>query len=124
MVMNQLVRMLMGGHVTTSLAEQLPIQRWNGTAGQRRVACLASHLSDPAAKSKMTAWAALEAEVACLYELDADELERIAGRFPLVEKTMRNEAVRRLRRMAARRSRSASDALNETGATRSVPSGS
>jgi hypothetical protein len=46
--LNAIVRMLMGGHVTTGLVESLPVPRWAGTPEQRRVAELAGQLAkDP-----------------------------------------------------------------------------
>jgi hypothetical protein len=42
--LNRIVRMLMGGHVTTSLVEGLPIPKWQGTPEQLRIADLAERL--------------------------------------------------------------------------------
>jgi hypothetical protein len=42
---NAIVRMLMGGHVTTSLVESLPIPAWTGSAEQVMVAALAKRLA-------------------------------------------------------------------------------
>lgn len=42
--LNAFVRMLMGGHVTTSLIESLPIPVWTGSADQLRIAELTTHL--------------------------------------------------------------------------------
>jgi hypothetical protein len=39
------VRMLMGGHVTTSLMESLPVPRWTGTARQQQIAAIALTLA-------------------------------------------------------------------------------
>jgi len=42
---NTIVRLLMGGHVTTGLVEGLPIPRWEGTPDQLRIAELAERLA-------------------------------------------------------------------------------
>ncbi|MBK9242684.1 MAG: N-6 DNA methylase [Acidobacteria bacterium] len=46
-VLNRVVRLLMGGHVTTSLVEQLPVPRWEATRVQLRIASIAARLADP-----------------------------------------------------------------------------
>jgi len=43
-ILNRFVRLLMGGHLTTSLVEGLPVPSWTGSATQRRIARLARHL--------------------------------------------------------------------------------
>ena len=43
--LNAIVRMLMGGHVTTALVESLPVPLWTATPDQRRVAALGEHLT-------------------------------------------------------------------------------
>ena len=43
--LNRLVRMLMGGHVTTALVEHLPAPPWTGNRDQRRLAELAQQLA-------------------------------------------------------------------------------
>ena len=43
--LNAIVRMLMGGHVTTGLVENLPVPLWQGTPDQLKVAELAKHLA-------------------------------------------------------------------------------
>ncbi|MEZ5318991.1 MAG: N-6 DNA methylase [Vicinamibacterales bacterium] len=40
-VLNALARMLMGGHLTTSLVEDLPAPAWCGSSSQRRIAAIA-----------------------------------------------------------------------------------
>ncbi|TAK15024.1 MAG: hypothetical protein EPO35_08585 [Acidobacteria bacterium] len=47
-ILNRFVRLLMGGHLTTSLVEGLPIPRWTGSARQRRIARLAARMRAPA----------------------------------------------------------------------------
>jgi hypothetical protein len=43
--LNRIVRMLMGGHVTTALVEHLPVPRWTGDRDQRRLSELAQQLA-------------------------------------------------------------------------------
>ena len=43
--LNAAVRMLMGGHVTTGLVEDLPVPLWTGSAEQRRIAELSAWLA-------------------------------------------------------------------------------
>jgi Eco57I restriction-modification methylase len=81
-VLNALVRLLMGGHVTTSLVEGLPVPLWTGSPEQRRIARLARRLTEhPGARHTN---AALQAAVARLYALDAPTFERVLSAFPLV----------------------------------------
>lgn len=44
-VLNRVVRLLMGSHVTTSLVEQLPVPLWSATPAQRRIARVAARLA-------------------------------------------------------------------------------
>jgi hypothetical protein len=44
-VLNRVARLLMGGHLTTSLVEDLPVPPWTGSARQRRIAALARRAS-------------------------------------------------------------------------------
>jgi hypothetical protein len=46
-LLNRVVRMLMGSHVTTSLIESLPVPPWDGTAAQIRIGRLARRLAIP-----------------------------------------------------------------------------
>lgn len=81
-VLNAVVRLLMGGHVTTSLIEGLPVPVWSGSREQRHVARLARRLgTQPNARGT---GAALQAAVARLYNLDAVTFERVLEKFPLV----------------------------------------
>ena len=62
---NTIVRLLMGGHVTTGLVEGLPIPRWEGTPGQLRIAELAERLAgNPGDNAALTK---LNESVAALY---------------------------------------------------------
>ncbi len=95
-VLNAMVRMLMGGHVTTSLVEGLPVPRWRNTPSERRIARLAERLERrPSAPG---AHAALQAAVARLYGLDGDTFARILDGFPLVPEPDRRRALMALNR--------------------------
>ena len=96
-VMNLVVRMLMGGHVTTSLAEQLPVRIWDGHASQRRIARLGRRLAGRGHSTLLEG--RLQAEVAASYEIKVAEFERIVNGFPLVSNELRETAVRELRRI-------------------------
>jgi hypothetical protein len=52
---NAIVRMLMGGHVTTGLVEGLPIPRWEGTPDQLRIAELAERLERDSCNAQASA---------------------------------------------------------------------
>jgi hypothetical protein len=43
--LNAIVRLLMGGHVTTALVESLPVPRWDASGEQRRIADLGARLT-------------------------------------------------------------------------------
>jgi hypothetical protein len=90
-VLNAVVRMLMGGHVTTSLVEGLPVPVWTGAPDQRRIAALARVLSE---QHSTEAWAELHAAVARLYRLSASELARVLDLFPLLPVAEREGAAR------------------------------
>ena len=94
-VINAVVRMLMGGHVTTSLAERLPIPPWMGSERQRRIARLARWLSR--GRRSMHLEARLQAEVAATYDISAEEFERVASGFPLVSEELRELSTSELR---------------------------
>jgi hypothetical protein len=91
-VLNAIVRMLMGGHVTTSLVESLPVPVWTGAREQRRIAHLAWRLSRRSATATTT-HAALHAAVACLYELDRRAFADLLEGFPLVAREDRDQAL-------------------------------
>lgn len=81
-VMNAVVRLLMGGHVTTSLVEDLPVPRWSGSRRQKRIARLAAALAR--GDRRATTAAHLQASVARLYALDAATVAQVVAGFPLV----------------------------------------
>jgi hypothetical protein len=92
-VMNAMARMLMGGHLTTSLIEALPVPKWRDSPLERHIAKLSRRLS---ADSRPVADAALQAAVALLYGLDADAFRRVLAGFPLVPAADRARALSRL----------------------------
>jgi hypothetical protein len=93
LVMNHVVRLLMGGHVTTSLAEQLPVPVWTMSRQQRRIARMARRLARY--WSEQVA-AELEADVAELYGVESLDYRRIADGFPLVSEGLRSAAIANL----------------------------
>jgi hypothetical protein len=70
-VVNFIVRMLMGGHVTTTLAEQLPVPVWRADRRQRRIARLARRLAGAHRSDRVAA--RLDAEVAAMFGVDLKE---------------------------------------------------
>ncbi len=84
-VLNALVRMLMGGHVTTSLVESLPIPVWTGDPMQRRIAVLARRLSWR--PHDETSHAELQAAIASLYAFDSQTFHSLLETFPLIAPT-------------------------------------
>ncbi len=93
-VLNAIVRMLMGGHVTTGLVESLPVPQWSGSRDQRRIARLSGRLSRPGASSRLGA--ALQAAVARLYGFDERTFDDLLQGFPLVPAQDRLDALRAL----------------------------
>ncbi len=65
--LNAIVRMLMGGHVTTALVESLPVPVWAATPEQRRIAELGERLTQ--APTDAAAWEELHAVVGKMYEV-------------------------------------------------------
>lgn len=90
-VLNRLVRLLMGGHVTTSLVEDLPVPTWNGDDAQSTIVRLARRLVRYPASGRTHA--ALQAEVARLYRLDVPMFEHVLAGFPLVPASDRQRAL-------------------------------
>jgi hypothetical protein len=90
-VLNAIVRMLMGGHVTTSLVEGLPVPPWTGDDLQRRIARLARALARRPKAIRLAA--ELQASVARLYALDAQMFSHVLSGFPLVPETEKQRAL-------------------------------
>ncbi len=82
LVINYFVRLRITTHVTTGVVEHLPIPRRDSAPPIcREIAALARHIArrrDPGAAAR------LDARVAELYQLGADELRHVLGTFPLV----------------------------------------
>lgn len=91
-VLNAIVRMLMGGHLTTSLVEGLPAPPCTMDARQRRIAGLSARLASAGPAARLNA--VVQAEVAHLYELDETEFRRVLDGFPLVPASERDMAAR------------------------------
>jgi hypothetical protein len=91
-VVNYLVRLRVTMHVTTGTVERLPIPTADAApAACREIAGLARLLArgpNPAALAR------LNARVAELYQLTAQEFEYVLGTFPLIPASERNEALR------------------------------
>ncbi len=93
-VMNLVARMLMGGHLTTSLVERLPVPVWRGTPEQLRIARLAERLAWLDSPRRATASAALQATVARMHGLDEVTFRGIVDAFPRVPEDQRQHAIR------------------------------
>jgi len=91
-VLNAVVRMLMGGHVTSSLVESLPVPARTKNARERRIVRLSRRLRT--ADAGPDTEARLQAEVARLYDVDVQEFERLLESFPLVPADARERAAR------------------------------
>ncbi len=86
----------MGGHVTTSLAEQLPVPVWEADTSQRRIARLGRRLAGRSHSSFSKGASRLRWP---LYRIELAEFERIVNGFPLVANELRESAVEELRRI-------------------------
>ena len=89
-VLNTLVRLLMGGHLTTTLIESLPVPAWTSSAAQRRIARLARRLSRTPRRTDLHA--RLQAAVARLYALTPAAFSDVLSGFPLVPELDRQRA--------------------------------
>jgi hypothetical protein len=96
-VANYLVRLRVGTHVTTSIIARLPVPRpAEDSAAFRDVAALSVRLS--AAPGDRAAASRLQARVAQLYELTANEFQHVLDTFPLVPAEERVAAMEEFRR--------------------------
>jgi len=92
-VVNYLVRMRIGTHVTTAIVEALPIPtRIEAGGAFDEIAAAARTLSRG---SNIEVFARLNALVASLYQLSADEFRHVLGTFPLIARAERDAALRR-----------------------------
>jgi hypothetical protein len=104
-VLNAVVRLLMGGHLTTGLVEGLPVPAWTASPRQRSIALLAETIAQRGDEPETCA--SLEAQVARLYDLDEGMFAAVVDGFPLVPVDERKAALAafgRLGRAGARRS--------------------
>jgi hypothetical protein len=90
-ILNAVVRLLMGSHVTTSLVEGLPVPTWQGSDVEIRILKLARRLSRHPRSAAVEA--ALQATVARLYGFDAKTFAGILESFPLVSAADRERAL-------------------------------
>lgn len=95
-VLNAVVRLLMGSHVTTSLVESLPVPQWRGTALQLEIARSAERFAAPRV-DPVGDDSELQAAVARLYDLDSQVFGRVLESFPLVPDQDRARALMRLK---------------------------
>ncbi|MEO7189742.1 MAG: N-6 DNA methylase [Vicinamibacterales bacterium] len=99
--LNYIVRMLMGGHLTTSLIEGLPVPAWRDDVEDRAIVRLARALGGTvgtAPEDVSDHHAELQARVARRYELTSQEIELVLSGFPLVPVTDRQRVSRAFER--------------------------
>jgi hypothetical protein len=97
LVVNFLVRMRVGTHVTTAIVERLPLPRAHDLAADAaELAGLAQQLSRG---DSTPAFARLNALVARAYRLDSLELRHIVSSFPLVPQEQREATVEAFERL-------------------------
>jgi hypothetical protein len=97
LVANYLVRLRVSTHVTTSIAERLPLPRpARSSSGFRVITRCARRLA--VAPGDLDSQARLQAAAARLYGLDAGGFERVLATFPLVDAGMREAALELFRR--------------------------
>jgi hypothetical protein len=93
-VANYLVRLRVTTHVTTAIMKRLPIpRRDDGPRAFKAIAALARSLSR---RPDALAAARLQALVATMYQLSADEFAHILDSFPLIPRAERDHALRLL----------------------------
>ncbi len=97
-VLNALVRSLIGGHVTTTVVEGLPVPPWRNDRLQRSIATLAGRLTSTRSPSDECR---LQSLVARIYGLSVDEFADILESFPLVPRAQRDGALALLRQRSA-----------------------
>ena len=91
-VLNYLVRLRVTTHVTTAIVERLPVpRRQDGPSACQDIARLARELQRAPSRHAL---ARLNAVVARLYRLSADEFAHVLATLPLVEADTRAEALR------------------------------
>jgi hypothetical protein len=98
-VLNAVARLLMGGHITTGLVENLPVPPWRGDDRDRLIALLAAELADR--PQDAATQAVLEAHVARRYSLDPARFAHLLEGFPLVPADHRALAQESFERLSA-----------------------
>ena len=92
LVVNYLVRLRVGTHVTTAIVERLPVpQEKNAPAAFRAIAATARQLARRADPASL---AHLNAHIARLYQLSREEFEHVVNTFPLIPREERDRALR------------------------------
>ena len=100
LTVNYLARLRVSTHVTTAIVEWLPLPtRQAGPAMCRTIAALARRLSR---RHTVDDWAHLNALVAHLYQLTADEFAYVLETFPLIDRADRNAALKTFQEGARR----------------------
>jgi len=95
LVVNYLVRLWVTTHVTTGIVERLPVPRADQAApALPRIAALARLL---ARREDAAAFVELNARVAALYRLSADDFAHVLATFPLIDGGERDRMLRRFR---------------------------
>jgi hypothetical protein len=93
-VANYLVRLRVTTHVTAGIVSRLPVPRSPATSPlRRRITALSLRLQRSAAPEQSPEYARMQAAVARLYELTADEFAHVLATFPLCEALMRARAI-------------------------------
>jgi hypothetical protein len=90
-VLNLVVRLLMGSHVTTSLVEGLPAPLWCGDRGDRRVAELADRLGTNPNDLRSTF--EVQALLGWRFGLSADLFEQVLDGTPSVSPDARRQTL-------------------------------
>jgi hypothetical protein len=94
-VLNFIVRLQMGGHLTTDLVESLPVPAWHGDDRDRRIAMLAQQIAGEPGNDQLEA--EVQALVARRFGVDEPAFGRILASFPLVPAAARGRAMDALR---------------------------
>jgi hypothetical protein len=101
-VLNTAARLLMGGHLTTTLVEGLPAPSWRADGRrERRIAAIAARLAGSPRATRLLA--RVHAEVARLYQLTVAEFDLMLEGFPLVPAEERALAARIFRALSGPR---------------------
>jgi hypothetical protein len=89
-VLNAVARLIMGGHLTTTLVESLPVPTWTGDRRDRWIAAAARRLGRAGRHDRLAG--RLQARVAHRFGLAPGDFRRILDRFPLIGADRREEA--------------------------------